>query len=271
MASTFDRARFTAALATRCLGRTLVTLAEAGSTNDEAWRALAGGAPDGTVVVADAQTRGRGRAGRVWHTNPGRGLAFSVLLRPAGEWRDLGLLPLAAGLAVARALEGLGAAPALKWPNDVLLGGRKTAGVLCEARSPARAPDGPRRAAVVGIGVNVTEQPGDFPAALAATATSLALAGIRTAREPVAAAILGALEPLWDDLQAGRGDGVLEAWSDRAEPWGRPVAVRTPAGERRGVARGLAGDGGLVIDLDGGAATVLHAGDVGGLVAEGTR
>jgi BirA family biotin operon repressor/biotin-[acetyl-CoA-carboxylase] ligase len=274
LASTFDRERFVAELATRRLGRTLVARAEVGSTNDEAWEAFAAGAPDGHVVVADAQLRGRGRAGRPWHTSPGRGLALSVLLRPEGDRRELGLLPLAAGLAVAQALEGLGAAPALKWPNDVLLGGRKTAGVLCENRRAAGPPGraeapvgGPLEGAVVGVGVNVTQALADFPAELAATATSLALAGVRVRRESVAAAFLNALEPLWADVQAGARAAVLEAWSARADFWGRPVVVRTPGGEVRGVARALDRDGGLVLGLGAGAETVIRAGDV--TVAEG--
>lgn len=272
MASTFDRVRFGSRLTTRRLGRTLLTRAEVGSTNDEAWEALAADAPDGTVVVADAQTRGRGRAGRSWHTAPGRALALSVLLHQGCDRHPLGLLPLAAGLAVAQALETLGAAPALKWPNDVRLQGRKVAGVLCESRRapvppavpPGRAtvPAGVRAAAVVGVGVNVSQAVADFPPELAGTATSLALAGIASDRESVAAAFLGALEALWTELQAGSRAALLEAWSRRADFWGRPVAVRTPAGEVRGVARALDPDGALVLVLEGGAETTVRAGDL---------
>jgi len=272
LASTFDRVRFGSRLTTRRLGRTLLARAQAGSTNDEAWEALALNAPDGTVVVADAQTRGRGRDGRTWHTAPGRSLALSVLLHQGCDRPALGLLPLAAGLAVAQALETLGAAPALKWPNDVLLGGRKVAGVLCESRrvpAPATAPPGrgvapapARVAAVVGVGVNVSQATADFPPEIAESATSLALAGVATDRESVAAAFLDAFEALWTRLQAGSGDAVLEAWTARAGFWGRPVVVRTPAGPVRGVARALAPDGALVLALEGGAETTVRAGDL---------
>jgi BirA family biotin operon repressor/biotin-[acetyl-CoA-carboxylase] ligase len=275
LASTFDRVRFGSRLTTRRLGRTLLARATAGSTNDEAWEALAADAPDGAVVVADAQTRGRGRAGREWHTTPGRSLALSVLLHQGCDRRSLGLLPLAAGLAVARSLEALGAAPALKWPNDVRLGGRKVAGVLCESRrvpppsgrsvvppGRAAAPAPPRDAAVVGVGVNVSQAAGDFPPELAGTATSLALAGVATDRESVAAAFLDALEALWSELQAGTTAPLLEAWSARADFWGRPVTVRTPAGELRGVARALAPDGALVLVGEDGAETLVRAGDL---------
>lgn len=272
--SAFDRARFAARLATRRLGRSLIARAEAGSTNDEAWEAVAAGAPDGTAVVADAQTRGRGRAGRVWHTAPGKALALSVLLRADAGRRALGLLPLAAGLAVAQALERLGAAPALKWPNDVELAGRKVAGVLCESRRVARSEaadaarsstggtDGMLDLVVVGVGVNVGQGLQDFPSEIAASATSLALAGLTTDRETVAAEVLNALEPLWLDLQVGSGAGLLEAWSARACFWGRPVVVRTPAGEVRGTARTLDADGALVLAGPDGTATAVLAGDL---------
>lgn len=275
MASTFDRVRFGTRLTTRRLGRTLMARAEVGSTNDEAWDALAVDAPDGTIVVADAQTRGRGRAGRTWHTASGRALALSVLLHQGCDRRTLGLLPLAAGLAVAQALETLGAAPALKWPNDVLLGGRKVAGVLCESRriQPApgysTSPPGQegvsvvaRAAAVVGVGVNVAQDAGDFPPEIAETATSLALAGIATDRESVAAAFLDALEILWSGLQAGGRAELLAAWSARADFWGRTVTVRAPAGELRGVARALDPDGALVLVLEDGTETLVLAGDL---------
>jgi BirA family biotin operon repressor/biotin-[acetyl-CoA-carboxylase] ligase len=271
----FDRVRFGSRLTTRRLGRTLVARAEVGSTNDEAWEALAVGAPDGTVVVADAQTRGRGRAGRSWHTAPDKGLALSVLLHQGCDRRHLGMLPLAAGLAVAQALESLGADPALKWPNDVLLEGRKVAGVLCESRRfqappgypvspPARtdAAAGGRDVAVVGVGVNVTQAREDFPPEIAETATSLALAGVVTDRESVAAAFLDALEVLWTELQEGSRAALLEAWSARADFWGRTVTVRTPGGEVRGVARALDPDGALLLVLEDGAETAVLAGDL---------
>ena len=289
MASTFDRIRFAERLATRRLGHTLFARAEVGSTNDVAWEALAAGAPDGTVVVADAQTRGRGRAGRTWEMAPGRGLALSVALRPHRDRGSLAALPLAAGLATAQALETLGARPSLKWPNDVLLGGRKVAGVLCESRrnpaSPGLAPAAPggaggraRRAGaargalldlvVVGVGVNVAQVREDFPPELAA-ATSLALEGTATEREVVAAAFLNALEPLWRALEEGARAPLLEAWRARAGFWGCEVAVQTPVGEVRGVAQGLDEDGALVLALAGGGRSVVLAGDLEWLEGEG--
>ena len=125
--STFDRGQFATHLSTHRLGRNLVTRAETTSTNDDAWNAFAGGAPGGTVVVADAQTRGRGRLGRRWHTAPARGLAMSVLMRVGCDADPLATLPLTAGLALVTGLERLGVRAELKWPNDAMLGGRKPA------------------------------------------------------------------------------------------------------------------------------------------------
>ena len=255
---TFDRDAFTRALTTRRVGRRLIARATVESTNDVAWDAIAEGMPDGTVVVADTQTRGRGRAGRSWHTAPGRGLALSVALHPGCDLRRHGTLPLAAGLALAEALESLGGKPRLKWPNDLLIGDRKVSGILCESRRRAGGGD----AVVIGVGVNVAQRAADFPGELAAAATSLALEGVATTREAVAAAFLNALEPLWHAHAEGDGDAVVGLWSRRADFWGRPVSVRTPSGEVTGVARALDPDGGLVLTLASGVETTVLAGDL---------
>jgi BirA family biotin operon repressor/biotin-[acetyl-CoA-carboxylase] ligase len=261
----FDRGRFESRLATRVLGRRLLARAEVESTNDVAWEALAHGMPDGTTVVADAQTRGRGRAGRAWRTTPGKGLAVSVLLHGGCEARDTGryALPLAAGLALARALDRLGARAELKWPNDLLLGGRKVAGILCESRSGAAALESVAAGAfVIGAGVNVGEEAADLPEPLAGSATSLAIEGCATSREAVAAEFLNALEPLWSELEEGDPAALLAAWRERASFWGRTVRVRTPAGDVTGVARGLSGGGGLVLDCEGRGEVTVLAGDL---------
>lgn len=254
----FDRSAFERSLATRRLGRMLIARAEAPSTNDLAWEALATGAPDGTVAVADAQPQGRGRGGRTWHLAPGKGLALSLVLHQGCDRRQGGTLPLVAGLALARALETLGAVSTLKWPNDLMIGARKLAGILCESR---RLPAG-TDVAVIGVGVNVSQQQDDFPAELHGIATSLAMEGCRATREAVAAAFLNALEPLWVEHQEGGRAALLDAWRRRAGYWGRMVTVRTPAGPLSGIARDLSPDGGLVLRLESGSEVVALAGDL---------
>lgn len=259
LASTFDRARFTAALHTRHFGHFLVARAEVESTNDIAWEVLESGeAPDGAVVVADAQTRGRGRAGHGWHTAPGKGLALSIVLHQGCDRRQIGVLPLIAGLSLAHGLEKLGVRADLKWPNDLLLDGRKVSGILVEGR---RTPEG-GDAAVIGVGVNVGQAVEDFPPELRASAISLAIAGVTTTREDVAAAFLNALEPLWAEFQEGDRRVALEAWKARASFWGRRLRVHGAGGEVEGVARDLDPNGALILERDGGERVTVHAGDV---------
>lgn len=256
--STFDRTLWESRLRTRVIGRRLVARAEAGSTNDAAWDALGMGAPDGTVVVADVQSAGRGRAGRAWHHAPEKGLALSVLLHQGCDRRQLGTLPLVAGLALARALDELGAHAELKWPNDLLLHGRKVSGILAESRNlPGRGD-----AAVIGVGVNVLQQPEDFPPEIAALATSLAMEGCVTRREIVAAAFVNALEPLWAELQEGDRAAVLDRWRERATFWGREVRALAPSGPVVGVARALDPDGALVVEQADGSRVTVVAGDL---------
>lgn len=256
--ATFDRARFSGALRTRHLGHFLVARHEVDSTNDEAWGLLGTEAPDGAVVVADVQTRGRGRAGHAWHTAPGKGLALSLVLHQGCDRRQFGVLPLLAGLALARGLEALGARAELKWPNDLLISNRKVSGILAESRRTAEGDD----AAVIGVGVNVTQTPEDFPPDLRATATSLAIEGVATTREDVAAQFLNALEPLWAEFQEGDRRVALDAWRRRATFWGRRLRVRGAAGDIEGTAVALDDGGALVLERDGGGRVTVHAGDV---------
>jgi len=187
----------------------------------------------------------------------------SVALHPGCDRRQAGVIPLAAGLALARALDGLGVAADLKWPNDLLLGGRKLAGILAEWRRLPGAGGGEEaEVVVIGVGVNVGERTGDFPAELRERSTSLAIAGCDAAREDVAAAFLGALEPLWTQVAEGGRAAVLDAWRARAGFWGRAVVARTPAGTVRGIAHGLDADGALRLRRDDGTLATVHAGDV---------
>lgn len=254
----FDRAAFGAALATRRLGRSLLVRERTGSTNDDAYEALCAGLPDGVTVVADVQERGRGRAGRAWSHAPGLGLAMSFALHPGCDARQAGVVPLAAGLALARAAAAQGVRAAIKWPNDVLAGGRKLAGVLCELR---RWPGG-GEVVVVGIGANVRHAAADFAPELRESATSLALAGADVPLEAFAARVLTEFEPLWAVVQEGDRAAVLAAWSERAAFWGEPVTVRTPAGPVTGVAQRLDPDGALVLRLESGVETTIVAGDL---------
>jgi len=212
----FDPALVEQQLGTRQLGRRIACLPATRSTNDELWRLVeAGEAVTGLVVVTDQQQAGRGRQGRPWTMGTGLGLACSVLLYPTMPRDRWSLLSLAAGVAVAAALGEEGVAARLKWPNDILIEGRKVGGILTEARST---PLG--QAVVIGLGLNVNEQPADFPAGLRDRAISLRMVtGTPVRREPILARILNGLETL---LQAD-GHSITKRWREYCAHMGRPV------------------------------------------------
>ncbi len=230
---------------------------ETGSTNLDLLADAAAGLPAGAVLVADHQTAGRGRQGRVWLDDPGRSLLFSVLLRPAPA--TAGLVPLVMGMAVSGAVDDLAdVATALKWPNDVLVptaGERKLAGILSEA---ATGPAG--FAVVVGTGINVSFG-GQPPAEVADRAVDLAsIAGRPVDRAELLDAILGRLGPLVDRLDAGDAVGLLDDYRTVCATLGRSVRLDTPGGELTGTAVAIDPSGGLVVESDGVTHVVL-AGD----------
>jgi BirA family biotin operon repressor/biotin-[acetyl-CoA-carboxylase] ligase len=230
--------------------------AELGSTSDRLKQLARSGAEAWTVVVAERQKGGRGREGRSWES-PAGGAYLSVLLRPGSE--RAALLPLAAGVAVAEAVQAFGVASELKWPNDVLVGGRKLAGILAEASSGASGVEW----VVLGIGVNVAIDPAALPGALRDSATSLAACGAREARPlDVAAAALARLS-VWYDALRSDPKRVVAAWRQRAVPWwGAPVLVRTASGERRGRLAAVDEEGALVLETPGGETLRLYSGEV---------
>jgi BirA family transcriptional regulator, biotin operon repressor / biotin---[acetyl-CoA-carboxylase] ligase len=203
-------------------GRPLRWLAETGSTNAEAAAWAAEGAPEGAVVGAEHQTAGRGRHGRAWADEPGLGLLFSVVLRPALPPERLGLVPLAAGVAAAEAVAPWVApvVPRLKWPNDLLLNERKGAGLLVEGQLTP----GVGSTLVLGLGLNVNQR--DFPPEVADRATSLALAAGRLLpRAPLLADLLLALERWYDELLRGDGEAVCAAFESHMAGRGAEAAV----------------------------------------------
>jgi BirA family biotin operon repressor/biotin-[acetyl-CoA-carboxylase] ligase len=212
------------------------------STNADLVAVAAAGAPEGTVLVAESQEAGRGRLGRTWTSPPRAGLTVSVLLRPelpAARWP---WLPLWGGLAVARALrEQAGVDAVLKWPNDVLIGGRKVCGLLAEVPAPG--------ALVLGIGLNVSTREDELPHA---GATSLALAGAGTTdRDTLLRALLRDLAGV---LEEASPDGYRALCSTI----GTDVRVELPGGQAvEGTATAVDDDGRLVVD-----GTAYGAGDV---------
>jgi len=227
--------------------------------------------PDRAVRVADHQAAGRGRAGRTWETPPGQAVTVSVLLRPGVPVGAFGWLPLLGGLAVVRAVAGLGVEAVLKWPNDVLVPGagdaelagwgtaRKVAGVLGDLVADAEPP-----AAVVGIGVNVGQPADALPVP---SATSLAALGVAADRVDVLVRVVRELVALDDAWRAARGDAVAAGLAAECAAvcatLGSRVRVLRPGGDvLEGVAVSLAADGALRVADDAGAVRTVLAGDV---------
>jgi BirA family biotin operon repressor/biotin-[acetyl-CoA-carboxylase] ligase len=226
----------------------IVRLETVDSTQRHAAALAAEGAADGTAVVADTQTQGRGRRGRVWLDTPGESLLLSVVLRTSLPIARLPTLSIAAGVAVAEALIECGVDARLKWPNDVVVGGRKIAGVLLERHGDA---------VILGLGVNVGQT--SVRSRLAPQATSVAIEGGRADRDAVLAAVLGAVTRWRVRLEHEGFEPVRARWTALASMLGRRVTADAVAG----TAIGLDDDGALLVETEAGATRVL-AGDVVG-------
>ena len=240
-------------------GRQVQWYEELASTNDLAGAFADQGAREGSIVIANSQTAGRGRQGRQWCSPPGAGLYVSIVLRPHA--RAVPLLTIAAGVALAEGVrEATGLTAALKWPNDVMAmtpsGCRKLAGILAEAGHTCAVPDSLPHV-VLGFGINL--RAAAYPPEVAWRATSLedALGG-EPHRGRVLAECLAALAARYDDLQADRPGIVLEAWRTFAQPLlGRDVEWDAVDGTRRGVANDVDGAGALLVRTPEGTVRVI--------------
>jgi BirA family transcriptional regulator, biotin operon repressor / biotin---[acetyl-CoA-carboxylase] ligase len=249
-----------ARLGSRWLGRAYEWHPSCASTNDLAGARAKAGAPHGLVIASEEQTAGRGRLGRAWHSPAGESLYLSILLRPTRLAQEIPPLTLLAGAAVARAMEGLGVKPRLKWPNDVQLatsdGPRKVAGILTEMASEG----GRASHVVVGLGLNVNALA--FPAELADRATSLRLvAGRAFDRATVLADVLDAFEPLYEDFAARGPEAAVAAWQPFAA-LGERCRVSAAEPPLEGVTLGIDADGALRLRDDAGRVHRVLSGEI---------
>jgi len=237
----------------------IVRLDTVDSTQSVAFALAERGAADRTVVVADQQLAGRGRRGRTWSAPAGTSLLASILVRPRLPQPLLATLSLSTAVAAAEALQRVtGVAARLKWPNDLLVSGRKIAGILLESRMTGRAaaggstPNGSAIVTIVGVGINLGQR--EFPPDLADGATSVA---IETGRAPSREAVLTALLEEFDVWRArleGKGfEPVRDAWRRLSDTLGRRVTVD----DVRGIAVDLDVDGALLVDVGGSVKRVL--------------
>jgi BirA family biotin operon repressor/biotin-[acetyl-CoA-carboxylase] ligase len=242
-------------LATRFVGRRLVYLTSTGSTMDVARAEAEAGAPDGTVVLAEEQAKGRGRFERAWVSPAGKNLYLTLLMRPSLD--RLRSLSIVAPLAVALAVEdSTGLKPRIKWPNDVLIDGRKLSGVLVESEVIGQSV----KYALVGVGVNVNFDVEQSPE-IAGVATSLKRElGSESSREELLAKFLNRFEQLYED--APKGDAVLQQWRSRLDTLGREIRVTFRDQVYEGLAEDVDVDGNLILVQPDGTRRTIEAGEV---------
>jgi BirA family biotin operon repressor/biotin-[acetyl-CoA-carboxylase] ligase len=246
-------------LQTGLFGRSLLCLEKTTSTNDVILELARQGASEGTVVAAEIQTQGRGRHGRHWTQTQGKGLAFSLLLRPRLHPDEMPEITLAAAVAVAKTLEDFRLKPGIKWPNDLLLGNRKVCGILTEM--------GPKKdkiaSVVLGIGINLNQAPRDFPKELRENATSLyAASGRKVHRVRFFQNLLHYLEETYGWVVERRFSKVLSEWRKRALTLGRQVKVTQAHHVFYGQAMDIDEKGALVVRNDLGIVERVTSGDV---------
>ncbi|MEO1102135.1 MAG: biotin--[acetyl-CoA-carboxylase] ligase [Pseudomonadota bacterium] len=227
----------------------IIRLDDVGSTNDEAMARLRAGA-DPFWLTAQRQLAGRGRRGRHWVSEPGN-LYSSYAFRPEFSPEGMGILPLAVAVALSDALQTLGLKPQHKWPNDVLIGGRKCAGILIETEMAAR-----KRLAVIGIGVNITHHPDDAPSTH--LCEHLPQIDAQTVFDVLRPALAVRLALLADDGPPK----IRNEWLSRAVGLGGPVTVRYDSDSISGRFLGLDPLGRLILSQEGGDTRLIAAGDV---------
>jgi BirA family biotin operon repressor/biotin-[acetyl-CoA-carboxylase] ligase len=215
---------------------------------------------EGTAVLAERQLSGRGRQGRMWHSPAGVGLYSFFLLRPALPPKQVQLLTLAVAVAVARTISAQTLlSPKIEWPNDILIGGKKVAGILTEAEADAE------RIAhvVVGMGINVSHTAADLGRPLEALATSLSLeVGHLVERSALAAQLFADIEIWYERLKGRDSSGILGEWRRHSATLGRRVRVFLGQTTVEGTALHVTNEGALLVEQRDGSRMVVHAGDV---------
>ena len=254
MEDSLSVASITADLKTRFVGQRVIYYSSVTSTNDLAKQEAQKGAAEGTVVIADEQIAGKGRLRRVW-LSPKGSIALSVILYPSVVY--LSSLIMVASLAVAHGIETItGLKSQLKWPNDVMVNGRKVCGILIENSVRGNIVE----YAVIGIGLNVNLRLADFPG-IQSTATSLSdELGRDVSRLDLTRGLLAEIEKLYLALSAG--ESVYREWRDRLVTLGRRVHIKSGRTDYEGIAESAASDGSLLLRQPDGSLTKIVAGDV---------
>ncbi|WP_078430825.1 biotin--[acetyl-CoA-carboxylase] ligase [Alkalihalobacterium alkalinitrilicum] len=235
-------------LKTGKIGQELTHFESLPSTQEVAHRLAQEGALEGHVVIADEQTSGKGRLGRVWHSPIGTSISMSIILRPKVSPQKAPQLTLLAAVAVVKGIEKTtGLQCSIKWPNDILLNGKKIVGILTEMQSE---PDYVH-SVIIGIGINVNHKQEQFSSELREIATSLAIAkGEEISRAKLMSNVFYELEVLYDQYLQEGFDVIKPLWESHAINLGKRIIARTVQGVIEGVAKGITNDGVLLLEDD---------------------
>lgn len=263
-ADVYSESEIASRLHTKWAGKKLYFFESTGSTNPDAKRFAEEGAPHGATVVADRQTAGRGRRGRSWESPAGCSVYFTIVIRPAFAPDKASMITLVMALAVAEAIhEVTGLDTGIKWPNDIVVNGKKVVGILTEMSMTPEMNE--IQFLVAGVGVNVNQNgPADFPEELRRTATSLKMeCGKTVDRAVLLERILARFEADYETFERSFClSGLKQRYEQRLI--GRDAAVRVldPAGEYTGISRGITDTGELVVEREDGERTLVYAGEV---------
>ncbi|WP_248925465.1 biotin--[acetyl-CoA-carboxylase] ligase [Paenibacillus hamazuiensis] len=255
-----DVGRLSASLSTKAMGRTIRYIDEADSTQNVLHRLAEEGAEEGTLVIAERQTAGRGRMGRGWHSPKGKGIWMSLLLRPRVPLHFTPQLTLLAAVALCRAIRGATNVDAgIKWPNDLLANGKKISGILLESK----AEDERLKYIVAGIGISANLEPDDYPEELQDKATSLFIeSGRPVDRAALIAAFLHEFEVLYSLFHEQGFAPVRMMWEALSVSLHRTVRCQMPNGYVEGVAESIDDSGALTVRVASGERVKVYSGDV---------
>jgi BirA family transcriptional regulator, biotin operon repressor / biotin---[acetyl-CoA-carboxylase] ligase len=245
---------------TKVIGRDIRVFEQTTSTNDVIEKLARDGVKEGVVIFAESQTKGRGRLGRKWVSPTRKGLWFSILLRPDLRPQETTQLTVASATALRRAIQSeTGLQPEIKWPNDILVGGKKVAGILTELNAELDKV----RYIILGIGIDVNLDANEFPAELKKIATSLKIeTGESVSRAELATAILRELDFDYSRICGGKFSNVADEWEEHCTTIGKNVTVQIGERKIRGRAESLDDDGALLLRTEHGRLERIIGGDV---------
>ena len=240
----FSKELYQNSLRTTNLGCEFNYHSQTNSTNEDAWQYFRDGSPDGTLILTDNQTSGKGRRDNKWLSSPEKNLTFSFILRSELEIEKMGLLPLLTGISIVKGITSATAIQTgLKWPNDIMLDGKKMGGILIESKQSSK-----ELGIVVGVGLNINEQILDFSETLKENAISLSIfSGQTHIREHILSAILNEFETLYYNQM----DSIISLWTNHCIHQDREVSFHSDQGRQRGIFQGISLQGHAEIQING--------------------